>query len=61
MSKDSERIFLRTSLCLAVTLFGGTDEHTKELLQEYICGVLNMSSCVSCVHLSRVKEPLVSM
>ena len=38
-----------------------TDENTKERRQECICGVIQKNSCVRCVHLSQVKEPLVSM
>ena len=38
-----------------------TDENTKEWLQECMCGVITMNSCLSCVHLSQLKEPLVSM
>ena len=64
------RTGLRLAVSLSVTSSGRrfdilssfcTDENTKEWLQECECGIIEMNSCVSCLHLSRVKEPLVSV
>ena len=38
-----------------------TDENRKERLQKCNCKVIKVNKCVSCVHRSRVKEPLVRM
>ena len=52
-------LLFRSGACSAGVSSFCTDENTKELLQESMCGVMRLRHCVTCDHLSRESEPLV--